>query len=143
MSKTDITLTGKEYTRQHAAYLDAEYKNKWPNGCFKLQYWNDRFHVHWCPFRNVSGHACMGITVSWEGGASDYLEIRMFQNNSFGKITKYDSLEKLQRAFVKYTVPHYIQVAFLTAYAEYSPLFANKKTNEELLDQFIEDVDYD
>jgi len=91
------------------------FEDKYPNGRFTVQRYNG-FGLSWIKKPENGGRLAKGICVTVGDGRYrdvNTIEVHKYQNNSFGKVTHYNSMEKMISAANKFGVPDRLIVSFI------------------------------
>jgi hypothetical protein len=100
--------TQKELLTEQRAELDQAWREKYPMGQFVIQRWSpcgkrERQNLYWNSRRNTSATKYRGVGIESEGPYGEPGPIRAdYQNNSFGRCTYYQTLERLRDAALKF-----------------------------------------
>lgn len=121
-------ISQREYIEKHQKYLDEEFVKKYPDGMFTIQQRGKCVNIYVNFKRRDSCHSCLypsafGIE---EANLNSFGFINN-QNNSFGKVTYYKSLDRFLIACKKYLVKRKAIEMFL--------LYYNDKDNFEFVEK--------
>lgn len=115
--------TQRELLEEHRKELDRAWRARYPNGQFVLQQWDRRLGgpwiaLHWNPKRNTSHVKYRGVSVRQYRGEESII-VESYQNNSFGKVRNYDSMEKLLAAATRANASAELITKFLAEHLKF------------------------
>lgn len=98
------------------------FEDKYPNGRFTVQRHNG-FSLSWVRKPSGGGRSAKAVSVNIGDGIrrdADTIRVEKYQNNSFGKVTHYDSMDKMFLAAEKFGVPQRLIVSFIENFEQKS-----------------------
>lgn len=89
--------TQKELLRKHRRNLDEEFRKKYPSGQFVIQSWKAHKGLYWNPNRRTSRSSPAGLGVESSDSDPIRLWIVRYQNNSWGSVKRFSSIDKFKK----------------------------------------------